>query len=175
MGLSTAVGCTDANDCTAVGDVDAADAGTGVPVYAAEEGGTWSTPTALSGTPDGTGELTSVSCVDEADCVGVGLDGNNQPIYASSHSAVVLAVSSVAPTVSSVAPQGRLDFERRAEGRHVKLLVTTSRGLSGGTRATTSPISPCPTASKVPSDSSAGRGHSDGPFPIWSLPRTAPL
>ncbi len=55
--------------------------------------------------PMALGELTDVSCVDEADCVGVGLDGNNEPISTSSHAAVVPTVSSVAPTVASVAPQ----------------------------------------------------------------------
>ena len=101
------VNCTDASDCTAVGDANPPDSGTGsgAPVYATEVGGTWGTPTVLSGTPDGTGELTGVSCVDESHCVAVGVDGNNEPIYTNSDAAVVPIVASVAPTVSSIRPE----------------------------------------------------------------------
>jgi hypothetical protein len=169
------VSCTGANDCTAVGDANAPDAGTGVPVYATEEGGTWSTPTALAGTPDGTGELTDVSCVDEADCVSVGLDGNDEPIYATSSAEVVPTISSVAPTVSSVAPQRGSASGGGAKAGTWKLVVTTSPGLRRGNPCDNFTFFAVPTAWKVSPDSSAGRGHSDGHYPRWSLSRVAPL
>ncbi len=102
FGAFYGISCTDANDCTAVGDANAPDSGTGTgtgtPVYATEAGGTWGTPTAFSGTPGNTGDLTGVSCVDVSDCTAVGFDGNDEPIYASSSAAVAPTVSSVSPT-----------------------------------------------------------------------------
>jgi hypothetical protein len=103
FGAFYGVSCTDANDCTAVGDANAPSSGTGAPVYATETGGTWGTPTALSGTPGSAGDLTGVSCVDTSDCTAVGFDSNNEPIYTSSSAAVTPPVASV-PTVSSVSP-----------------------------------------------------------------------
>ena len=91
------VSCTDANDCTAVGDANAPNSDTGAHVYATEVDGTWGTPTVLSGTPGGTGELTGVSCVDDSSCVAVGFDGDSEPISTSSSAPVL---TSVAPTVS---------------------------------------------------------------------------
>jgi hypothetical protein len=101
FGALYAVSCTDANDCTAVGQANAPHSGTGAPVYATETGGTWGTPTALSNTPGSTGDLTGVSCVDAWDCTAVGFDGNDEPIYASNSAAVAPTVSSVSPTSGS--------------------------------------------------------------------------
>jgi hypothetical protein len=98
FGAFYGVSCTDANDCTAVGQANAPDSGTGAPVYATETVGAWGTPTALSGTPGGTGDLTGVSCVDASDCTAVGFDGNDEPIDAGSSAAVAPTVSSVSPT-----------------------------------------------------------------------------
>ncbi len=97
-GLLSSVSCTDATDCTAVGDTGAADSGTGAPVYVTEMAGSWGTPTAISDTPTGTGEFEGVSCTGASGCTAVGFDGNGEPIYATS------AAATVVPTVSAVSP-----------------------------------------------------------------------
>jgi hypothetical protein len=106
FGAFYGVSCSDAGDCTAVGEANAPDSGTGAPVYATETGGAWGTPTALSGTPASTGDLTGVSCVDPSDCTAVGVDGNDQPIYASSSAAVVPTVSQVSPKPGPIRLRG---------------------------------------------------------------------
>jgi hypothetical protein len=122
FGAFCGVSCTDTNDCTAVGEADAPDAGPIVPVYATDEGGTWSTPAAHSGAPDGAGELTDVSCVDEADCVRrprwqqrahfhqLPCRGRTDRLFGCSHCCI-----GCAPT--------RPDFERRAKADTWKLLA----------------------------------------------------
>jgi hypothetical protein len=97
-GLLSSVSCTDAADCTAVGDAGAADSGTGAPNYVTETAGAWGTPAAISDTPTGTGEFEGVSCTGAAACTAVGFDGNGEPIYATS------AAATVVPTVSTVSP-----------------------------------------------------------------------
>ena len=103
------VSCTDANDCTAVGRANAPDSGSGIgaPVYATEGSGTWGTPTALSGTPDGTGDLTERQLRRRRrTALPSASTATSEPIYtSSSDAAVVPTVTSVAPTVSSIRPE----------------------------------------------------------------------
>jgi hypothetical protein len=97
FGAFYGISCTDATDCTVVGESNAPEFGTGMPIDVTEYGGVWGTPAALSGTPGDSGNLASVSCVDATDCTAVGFDGNDDPIYTTSSGVV-------APTVSSVSP-----------------------------------------------------------------------
>ena len=70
------VSCSEATDCTAVGED-----GNDQSIYATESGGTWGTPTEVTGSP-GNSEFAGVSCSDATDCTAVGSDGSDQPIYA---------------------------------------------------------------------------------------------
>jgi hypothetical protein len=97
FGALYGVTCIDSTDCTAVGESNSPEVGIGVPIDVTEAGGIWGSPTALSGTPAGTGRLDGVSCSDASDCTAVGFDGDNQPIYASSQGAVTPSISAVSP------------------------------------------------------------------------------
>ena len=101
------VNCTDASDCTAVGDAVPPYSGTGSGCARVRDrvGGTWGTPTVLPGTPDGTGELTGAQLRRRVPLRRRCVDGNNEPIYTNSDAAVVPIVASVAPTVSSIRPE----------------------------------------------------------------------
>ena len=67
----TSISCTDALDCTTVGEGDA------VPIYANESDGTWG---AVTDTPDVSGYLNSVSCTRIGDCAAVGDGTTDDPI-----------------------------------------------------------------------------------------------
>jgi hypothetical protein len=119
FGAFYGVSCTDANDCTAVGDAGAPGSDTDAPVYATETSGTWGTPTVLSGPPGSTGDLTGVSCVDASDCTAVGFDANLEPIYASSSAAVAPTVSKVSPDSGPVCKHGGHHSGRPHLRRHL--------------------------------------------------------
>ena len=69
-GLFQGVSCTDASDCTAVGYDNNRQ-----PIYATETGGTWGTPTEVTGSDGGGGYFFGVSCTDATDCTAAGFDG----------------------------------------------------------------------------------------------------
>jgi uncharacterized repeat protein (TIGR01451 family) len=80
------VSCSDATDCTAVGDDNNSQ-----PIYATETAGTWGTPVEVPVPPAFApyvfGDFTAVSCSDASDCTAVGyvynsISSKNQPIYA---------------------------------------------------------------------------------------------
>ncbi len=68
--------CTNADNCTAVGDDWDSQ-----PIYATESDGTWGPTIEVPGAPS-PAIFWGVSCTGVGACTAVGTDGNNQPIYA---------------------------------------------------------------------------------------------
>jgi hypothetical protein len=96
--------CTDATDCTAVGNINYNE-----PIYVTETRGTWGTPTEITGVPGGEGRLNAVSCINASDCTAVGIDGDDLPIYVTSTATIdtVSFVSDGGAAVSSLSgPDG---------------------------------------------------------------------
>lgn len=67
-----AVSCASATSCTAVGSTDFAEGGGGVPIYATESSGEWSSTELLNGSND---PLLSVDCTSATDCTAAGWSG----------------------------------------------------------------------------------------------------
>ncbi len=77
------VSCVDPTDCVAVGweDTVASQQSTRLPMYATESGGTWASPTEISGVSPGVDQFTSVDCSSLNMCTAVGAVGNSS-LYA---------------------------------------------------------------------------------------------
>jgi hypothetical protein len=111
-GQLTAVKCLEVGYCTAVGG---GDAGTGPdvqqPIYAVESAGTWSPFNVSAGASGGGGVYYGVSCSEVGDCTAVGVDDDNQPIY---------AYTLAAPAISSFKPvSGRVGTVVTIEGSYL--------------------------------------------------------
>jgi hypothetical protein len=167
FGAFYSVSCTDATDCTVVGESNAPQFGTGVPIYVTESGGTWGTPTALSGTPAGAGRLDGVSCVDASDCTAVGFDGNSEPIYANSHGVVAPSVSSVSP--NSGPTKGGTAVTITGTGFVEGATVVIAQGIGAGSGAI--PATNVKVVSPTEITATTGGGAKAG---TWSLFVTTP-
>ncbi len=82
-GYFSAVSCSAAGDCTAVGyEWNPEVSGTSdYPIYASETGGVWGSYSVL---PSDSGQLNGVSCTDSIDCTAVGSvssESGNEPVY----------------------------------------------------------------------------------------------
>jgi hypothetical protein len=96
-GVFDAVSCTDATDCTAVGQ--SRSKASGEPIHASESAGTWGPATDIPAA-GGLGFLFAVSCATVTDCTAVGADGDSQPI------AVAESDGTWGPPVELPAPGG---------------------------------------------------------------------
>ena len=104
FGALYGVNCSDANDCTAVGQANPP--GTGAPPCTRPRRAGLGARPLFSRALRGTGDSPASAASTSPDCIAVGVDGNDEPIYANSYAAVVPIVTSVAPTVSSIRPSG---------------------------------------------------------------------
>ena len=80
LGSFTAVSCTSALDCTAVGATRTALGFPLQPILAIETNGVWGKATEVASPQDG-GSFSGVSCTSARDCTAVGTDGKGFPIY----------------------------------------------------------------------------------------------
>ncbi len=101
-GVVNSVSCTDATDCTAVGESQSEYGGTQEPGYATETDGTWGTYTATAAPPGGGGIFSGVSCVAAGDCTAVGQDADAEMIYATESNGTWSSIHQISPTGGSV-------------------------------------------------------------------------
>jgi hypothetical protein len=121
-GSFSSVSCTDATDCTAVGqDND------GQAIYATETAGVWGPVTEISA-PGGGGTFYGVSCTDATDCTAVGEDGHVQPVFATETAGVwgpVTQISALGGYLGSVSCSDATDCTAVGQDGTFRLIYAT--------------------------------------------------